>query len=308
MPEGVVYPLQQYVQEYTSSSTYPVVFPNPTAGSTPQHKPQWIQVIGAGTVVVVWEDGSTGTLVCLGGEVYQATMNQITSMGATRVRVGIGAPPPAIANGTAAGITLSTAVTAFTSKTTVDAALAEIYQDLETAQGVVAFDLCNGFLVAGTPMAAFADNAASAPGVTVDNSKASAVRWNDAATQVAVWCPSVVIPSDMDVTKASTFVVLCNKSGATSGDATTFDIAAYRQTPAALEDADSNLGGTTGAVTGTATAKTVQKVTLAIAANTWAAFPSALSVSIKPTNGTLGTDDMVVNSFYMTYQKKILAS
>ncbi len=164
-------------------------------------------------------------------------------------------------------------------------------------------DFRAGVLAAGTPMAAFADNAASQPGVTLDNSHAVGVRWNDAATQVAVWS-SVELPADFDVAKPCVVTALVSKSGATSGDAVTLDVAVYEQVPGALEDAGSNLGGTTTAIAApTATAKTVSKLTLGVPGGTFTAGGARLSVSVKPTNGTLGTDDCVLNGFWIEYQK-----
>jgi hypothetical protein len=166
----------------------------------------------------------------------------------------------------------------------------------------VFIDLRAAILAAGTPMAAFADNAASQPGVTLDNTHAVGIRWNDAATQVAIWS-SFELPADMDVTKPSVIVVLASKSGATGGDATTFDVGIYEQVAGALEDATTNLGGTTSALVGTATAKTVSKLTLGLAANKFTAGPHRVSVTIKPTNGTLGTDDCICNGFWLEYTK-----
>lgn len=167
-------------------------------------------------------------------------------------------------------------------------------------------DLKAAILAAGTPMAAWANNAASNPGVTLDNSKAVGIRWNNNAAQAAVWT-SAELPLDMDVTKPCVVVVMASKSGATVGDATTFDVGIYQQTPAALEDANSNLGGTTGALVGNATAKTVTKLTLGIPGNTFAAAPSHLTITLMPTSGTLGTDDAVCNGFWIEYTKKQIA-
>jgi hypothetical protein len=168
----------------------------------------------------------------------------------------------------------------------------------------VQIDIRAAILAAGTPMAAFANNASSNPGVTLDNSKAVGIRWNNNASQAAIWS-SFELPGDADVTKPMVVVVLASKSGATVGDATTFDVGLYEQVAGALEDATTNLGGTTGALTGNATAKTVSKLTLGIPANTFTAGPHRVSVSLKPTDGTLGTDDAVCNGFWLEYTKKL---
>jgi hypothetical protein len=169
----------------------------------------------------------------------------------------------------------------------------------------VVIDLKAAILSAGTPMAAWVNNAgASAPGVTLDNAKAVGIRWNNQAGQTAIFS-YFELPADMDVTKPSVFVVLASKSGATGGDATTFDVAVFEQVAGAAEDATTSFGGTTSALVGTATAKTVGKVTLGIAANIFTAGPHRVTVSIKPTDGTLGTDDAMCNGFWFEYTKKV---
>lgn len=163
--------------------------------------------------------------------------------------------------------------------------------------------LAAGILAAGTPLAAFADNAASNPGITLANSKAVALRWNNNATQTAVWY-SVPLPQDLDADLPVALHLLASKSGATLADATTFTIVAFFQTPGALHDADTDAGGVTNAMTGDAAAKTVAELTRTIAAVDVPASPSALSFSIKPTDGTLGTDDALVEGIWIEYTPK----
>ena len=176
-----------------------------------------------------------------------------------------------------------------------------------TAQAMVHVPLTSGILAAGTPLAAFADNASSNPGVTLADSKTVAVRWNNNASQTAVWY-RVAMPQDLDDTAAVVAHVLASKSGATLGDATTFTIAAFFQTVAALHDADADCGGATTALVGNATAKTVAELTLSIAAGDVPPAPCALAFSIKPTDGTLGTDDAIVHAVWFEYTRKALTS
>lgn len=157
-------------------------------------------------------------------------------------------------------------------------------------------------------MAAFADNASSNPGITLANAKAVGLRWNNNASQTAVWLPPIVVPADWDVTANAVVKVIASKTGATSGDATTFTIAAFNNAVGALHDADSDFGGATSAMTGNATAKTVQQVTLTLALADLAANPNVISMSIKPTDGTLGTDDVIVHGVYIEYKRKLLTS
>lgn len=244
----------------------------------------WVQVDSSGTTVLVCEDGTSLTRHSPGAEVIIGSFRSLTSTTSTYLLAGNGVAPPSPAG----------------------ASNAALYQAAQTAHAVLPFALGTGILAAGTPMAAFADNAASQPGVTLNNSKAVGIRWNNAATQVAVWMMPLTLPLDLDPTAAATFVVMASKTGATSGDATTFTITAFAQTVGALEDAVSDLGGTTTAMTGTATAKTTQRVTLSLAVPPTP--PAQLSVSIKPTNGLLGTDDVLVTGFWLEYKRKLQTS
>lgn len=159
-------------------------------------------------------------------------------------------------------------------------------------------------LAAGTPMAAFADNAgASAPGITLNDSKAMGIRWNNQGTQTPVWT-RFALPLDLDTSKPATLVLKAAKSGATVGDATTFTIAAFNNATGALHDADTNYGGATSAMAGASAAKTVQSVTLTLAAADLGLPGDPVSLSFKPTDGTLGTDDVSLYSIEFRYTRK----
>lgn len=172
-----------------------------------------------------------------------------------------------------------------------------------TGLGSLRLDLMTAILAAGTPMAAFADNASSNPGVTLNDSKAVGIRWNNNATPTAVWTRSMW-PRDMDPSYAATLVITAAKTGATSGDATTFTVTAFKNATGALDDADTNFGGVSSAMVGTAAAKTVQQVTLSLAAANLGVGGDAFSISIAPTAGTQGTDDVSVYSIELQYRKK----
>ena len=105
-----------------------------------------------------------------------------------------------------------------------------------------------------------------------------------------------------------TLHILAAKVGATIGDATTFDVAAYNNVVAALYDADTNYGGTSSAMTGNAATKTIQHLTLTLALADLAAYPAAVELTIKPTAGTLGTDDVIMLVAWIAYKKKVLTS
>jgi len=174
-----------------------------------------------------------------------------------------------------------------------------------TAAGYAEVDipLAAAILAAGTPMAAWADNSSSNPGITLVDSEGVGIRWNNNASQTAVWT-KFCVPYDCETGAGATLVAVASKTGATAGDAVTFTVTAFNQAVGALHDADSNFGGATSAMTGNATAKTVQQVTLALAAADLGAAGTPVSISIKPTDGTLGTDDVVLFALKFRYLKK----
>ena len=117
-----------------------------------------------------------------------------------------------------------------------------------------------------------------------------------------------MIPPDMDITSNAIMHIRASKVGATVGDAVTFLVAAFNQVDAALHDADANFGGTSSAMTGDAATKTVQNETLTLALANLAAYPASVTITIKPTDGTLGTDDLCLLSVYVLYKRKLLTS
>jgi len=193
----------------------------------------------------------------------------------------------------------------FTDQAEVEAALQEIYQSLLTAKGIIDIPLPY-FTDAGAALAAFSNGDSAVPGYCV-TAKGLGIRWNNHATPGAVGT-KVVIPPDMDVTANAVLHILAAKTGATEGDATKFTVAAYNNVVNELYDADSNFGGDTGAMTGNATAKTVQHVTLTLALANLAAYPAAMELTIKPKDGTLGTDDVILLAAWIEYQKKLLTA
>ena len=195
-----------------------------------------------------------------------------------------------------------------TANTTTETQVQEIYLHIHSVQKQVSVaPLSGGILAAGTPLAAFADSVTSDPGITLANSKAVGVRWNNAAGQIAVWY-AVPMPQDLNDAANVVMHILASKTGATVGDATTFTVTAFFQTVGALHDADADCGGASSAMTGAATAKTVQELTLTLALADVPPSPSVLSFSIKPTDGTLGTDDVVVEGIWFEYKGATLAS
>ena len=113
---------------------------------------------------------------------------------------------------------------------------------------------------------------------------------------------------DMDITANATLHILAAKVGATVGDAVTFTVEAFNNVVDALYDADADFGGATDAMTGDAATKTVQHVTRTLALANLAAYPAAVELTIQPTDGTLGTDDVIMLAHWIEYQRKLLAA
>jgi hypothetical protein len=210
-----------------------------------------------------------------------------------------------IAAHSASAISVADAGT-FTSQTEVEAALQEIYQHLLTAKGIIEIPT-PGFTSAGVALAAFADAESGTGGYCV-TAKGMGIRFNNHATPGPAVAAKVMVPPDADVAADMVLHILAAKTGATVGDATKFTVAAYNNVVAAAYDADSSFGGDTGAMTGDATAKHVQHVTLTLALANLAAYPAAIELTIKPKDGTLGTDDVIMLAAWIEYQKKILTA
>lgn len=119
---------------------------------------------------------------------------------------------------------------------------------------------------------------------------------------------NIYLPSELDTSKDVVVHVLAAKTGNTDADDTTFDVGAFFLTDGALYDADADAGGTTTAMTGDATAKTLQEETVTIAASDVAASPSVLTLTIQPTDGTLDTDDVVIVGVWLEYTPATLDS
>jgi hypothetical protein len=164
-------------------------------------------------------------------------------------------------------------------------------------------DLTGGFILAtGAPLAVFANGASAVPGTELNNSKAIGIRWNNNATFDQV-LSGFVVPKDADVSLPFTVYMRVSKSANTTGDATTFGVAAYNQVTGALADADTNYGGTSAAILGNAAAKTLQVTSVALAAVDLPAVGSGITLLLGPTNGTCGTDDVTIHNVWVEYTK-----
>ena len=193
----------------------------------------------------------------------------------------------------------------FTAATQVEAALQELYQDGLSAKGIINIPM-PVITDAGVALAAFSDGDSTVPGYCV-TAKGLGIRWNNHGTPGAVGT-KVLVPPDADITANMTLNVLAAKVGATVGDATKFTVAAYNNVVDAAYDADSTFGGDTSAMTGDDTTKHVQKVTLTLALANLAAYPAAVELTLKPKDGTLGTDDVILLAAWIEYKKKLLTA
>lgn len=293
-------PAKNRSRVYTSSPVSPVKFPSPMS---------WFYPVGAGNVVLRDEEGTAVTYTSLTG--YEGGIvgpfTELTSFTCTRVIMGDGPPPaPPTAAGAASGTTIADAG-GFTAQTTVEGALQELLQDANTSLGIIRLGPADFVLATGAPLAVFADGASAVPGLSLTDSEVLCVRWNNNGTLDAI-LGSFHMPPDCDIASNMVAHFRASKTGATLADAVTFLVAAYNQVNGALHDADANYGGTSSAMTGDAAAKTVQDVTLTLLAANLAAHPASATITVKPTDGTLGTDDLCLEEVYILYKRKPLTS
>lgn len=195
----------------------------------------------------------------------------------------------------------------FTATTTVEGALQEIYQSLKSATASKQVPILSSMIADGTPLAKWTNGASTTPGVTLADSKSVGVRWNNDASPAAFYT-SFVLPDDIDITANAAIHVYASKVGATLADAVTFDVGLFNNAVGALHDADVNYGGTTSAMVGNSATKTVQKVTLALLAANLGVASDPVTLSIKPTDGTLGTDDVIIEAVELIYKRKVKTS
>lgn len=194
----------------------------------------------------------------------------------------------------------------FTSAATVEAAIAEIYQSMLSAQAIINLPLGAFTEQDGTALADFADGASATPGWNAGD-ETFGIRWNNHANPDPI-ATSVPIPPDLDDTADIVVHVMAAKTGATGADAVTWKIEAFNNVDGALYDADTDFGGTSSAMTGIATAKTCQEETLTLAAANVAGSPCVLNLTIQPTDGTLGTDDVILLGMWLEYTRKALTA
>jgi len=117
---------------------------------------------------------------------------------------------------------------------------------------------------------------------------------------------SIMPPADCDLTQPIYLKIKASKIGATLADAVTFVVGVFGQTDAALYDAGTTLGGTSGAMTGNAATKTVQLVSTTLTA--WASSAVGLTLAIMPTAAKLTTDTLIMHNCWLEYTRKLATS
>lgn len=195
---------------------------------------------------------------------------------------------------------------AFTATATVEAALQEIYQAILSAQAHENVPIASWTEQDGTALADFADGASPTPGWHAGD-EGFGIRWNNHANPDPI-ATSLPIPNDLNAAADVIVHILAAKVGATIGDAVTFTIEAFNNASGAAYDADADFGGASSAMTGDATTKTCQEETLTLAAANVAAAPCVLNLTLQPTDGTLGTDDVIVFGVWLEYTRKALTA
>lgn len=159
---------------------------------------------------------------------------------------------------------------------------------------------------AGTPLTLFVDADAELPGFSIADSEALGIRWNNKATLGGIMA-SVPMPQDLDSGADITIHYLASKTGATLADAVTWQSTIGWQTVGALHDADTPVVDTSDAMTGDATAKTVAELVATVANADIPASPSVMNISIQPTDGTLDTDDVILEGVWIEYERSPIA-
>ena len=155
----------------------------------------------------------------------------------------------------------------------------------------------------GDPLAKFVSEANPTFGFNLADSEALNLRWNNHATPGAALC-QVGLPLSLDESQPAVLEFLCSKSGATVGDATTLLLTAFLTATGALHDADANAGGLTGALVGDAAAKTTALLSRTIAAADIPAGARTMTFTVKPSDGLLGTDDLMIHDVRLRYIRK----
>lgn len=230
-----------------------------------------------------YDDAGTGT------PVYKALEANIDGDGTI-----IAAILDPVVSTTAATVTITDAG-GFTAATEVESALAEIYQDLISAQHVIDAPISSIMLEDGTPLGKW--SAGATPGFKQISAKELVVAWDGNASPgpVAVTLPFV----DPRIDDSADVVVhiLARMNGVTDTPVVVFE--AY------FNAGDTDAAGTDPEVTG---GVTLTEYTMTIASADVPAAPGSLTLIMTPTAGEMGTDELYIYAAWLEVTSKVRTS
>jgi len=211
--------------------------------------------------------------------------------------------PWSVKSTTAAATSFADAAGA-TAAATVEDDLAELYAHLQSAEHLIEIPIGSFTEQDGTVLAAFADGDSTTPGMAAGD-ESFGIRWNNHATPDPISANVAILPR-LNPGKNVILHLLAAKVGATVGDAVTWLVEAFNNLDGAAYDADADFGGTSSAMTGDATSKDCQEETLTLATANIAADPGMITLTIQPTDGTLGTDDVILMGVWLEFEGQVL--
>jgi Uncharacterized conserved protein (DUF2190) len=172
---------------------------------------------------------------------------------------------------------------------TVEAAFAEVFTHIQSAQKTVVVPLGQLTLEDGTVVTKFADGASATPGFSQESNKEVVLRWNNHASPTAV-AFSVPLPQDLDPASNVVIHALALMSGSTDSP----DLV----TEAYFGAADTDCAGTDDEVDG---GTSLTEYTCTLLATDVPTLPSVLTVVFGPKAGELGTDDLLLYAVWLEY-------
>jgi len=198
---------------------------------------------------------------------------------------------------TAAGSISVTDAGSIITGATVEAALAEAFTHIQTAQKLIQIPLSSLTQEDGTALTKFADGDSATPGFAQISNKEVVLRWNNHATPTKVAAFGIALPPDL---AAGADVVVhwrAKMSGAT--DSPDIEHEAY------LGAGDTDCAGTDDEVDqGT----TLTEYTATIGNADVGGSPEELTLLFGPKATELGTDDLLVYSVWIEYTGKTLTA
>lgn len=189
--------------------------------------------------------------------------------------------------------------------TEVEAAIQEAFRHIKSAQKFLNIPLGSWQEADGTALADFGGDSTT-PGFNAGD-ESFGIRWHNQGNPDPI-STAIPYPPDLDPAANVIIHILAAKVGATVGDAVTWTIEAFENINGALYDADADFGGASSAMTGDATSKTCQEETLVLALANITGAPGTLTLTLQPTDGTLGTDDVILLGVWLEYTGKTLTS